>query len=260
MRGFVMAKEIDFVAIGDSLTVGYISSPLASQPFLGFILSRLASRPYFGFIRSCLASQPYFGFIRSRLARSIDQSRCRPYSNFLEEYAGNFLKELGRKDTIQIRIINKGVNGDLTSNMLLRFTQDVVELKPDYVIILGGANDVDFDFPAEEIFFNLERMFEKAMDNGIKPVGCTLPSVLGHDEWIPSRLELNRLLTRFCQVREIPCADLFTATCDPKTKRLRSDYSSDFVHLNISGYRKIAETIFEESVKSVLVSELNIGD
>ena len=181
-----MVRKVDFVAMGDSLTVGFIPTRLASQP----------------------------------------------YSDFLKEYADNFLKGLGRKDAIPIKIINRGVNGDLTSNMLLRFRQDVVDLKPDYVIILGGANDIGWGFPVEEIFSNLQRMFETAIDNGIKPVGCTVPSILGWDKGIPPRLELNRLLTRFCNVREIPCVDLFAATCDPETKRLRSDYSSDGLHLN----------------------------
>lgn len=128
-----MAGKVDFVAMGDSLT-------------LGFIPSRLA---------------------------------CQPYSNFLKEYTDNFLKGLGRKDAIKIRIINRGVNGDLTSNMLLRFRQDVVDLKPDCVIILGGTNDIGWGFPIEEIFSNLQRMFETAVDNGIKPIGCAVPSILG---------------------------------------------------------------------------------
>ena len=135
----VMTGKINFVAMGDSLTVG--------------------------FIPACLASQPY--------------------SNFLKDCANSFLKELGMKDAIRISIINRGVNGDLTSNMLLRFKQDVVDLKPDYVIILGGSNDIGWGFPIEEIFFNLQRMFEIAIDGGIKPIGCTVPSVLGWDEGIP---------------------------------------------------------------------------
>ena len=103
---------------------------------------------------------------------------------FLEGYADNFLKELGKKDALQIRVVNKGVNGNLTSSMFFRFRQDVTDLKPDYVIILGGANDIGCGCSVEKIFFNLQRIFETAMDNGIKPVGCTLPSILGWDEGI----------------------------------------------------------------------------
>ena len=91
-----MMRMVDFIAMGDSLTVGFIPTLFTSQP----------------------------------------------YSDFLKEYADSFLKGSGREDILRIRIINRGVNGDLTSNMLLRFRQDVVDLKPDYVVILGGANDI----------------------------------------------------------------------------------------------------------------------
>ena len=57
---------------------------------------------------------------------------------------------------------------------------------------------------------------------------------------------------------EILCADLFAGTCDPKTKRLRADCSSDGLHLNGVGYRRIAETIFDEVIKSVLIRELDM--
>ena len=128
-----MVRKVDFVTMGDSLTVGFIPTRLARQP----------------------------------------------YSGFLKEYADDFLKGSGRKGSVQIEIINRGVNGDLTSDMLLRFRKDVVDLKPGYVILLGGANDIGWGFPVEQIFSNLQRMFETATANGIKPVGCIVPSVLG---------------------------------------------------------------------------------
>ena len=187
------------------------------------------------------------------------RSESQPYSGFLKECCEGFLKGLGRKDALQIEIVNRGVNGDLTSDMLLRFRQDVVNLKPDYVIILGGSNDLGWGFPVQAIFSNLQRMFEASLVEGIRPVGCAVPSVLGWDEGIPLRIELNRLLRDFCCTRKISCADLFAATCDPETRRLRLDYSSDGLHLNVTGYRKIAETIFEESVKMLLVRMLDIG-
>jgi lysophospholipase L1-like esterase len=190
------------------------------------------------------------GFIPSSLT-------SQPYSDFLKEYIDNFLKKLRRKNAIQIRITNRGVNGDLTGNMLLRFKQDVVDLKPDYVIVLGGANDIGWGFPVENIFSNLRGMFETAMANGICPTGCTLPSVVGRDEGIPPRLALNKLLMDLCNAKNNPCVDLFAATCDRDTKRLRYEYSSDGLHLNTSGYRKIAETIFEESVKDLILKSMD---
>jgi len=171
----------------------------------------------------------------------------------------DFLKRSERNHSVKVRFINKGVNGDLTSDMLFRFRQDVITLRPNYVIILGGTNDIGWDLPIEEIFSNLKEIFEVAIENNIEPIGCSVPSILGWDERIPSRLKLNRLLKLFCHEKKVLYADLFAKTCDPKTKRLRSDYSNNGIHLNALGYKKMAETLFEESLKDLLIRELNIN-
>ncbi|MCK4243608.1 hypothetical protein KAX03_01925 [Candidatus Bathyarchaeota archaeon] len=179
------------------------------------------------------------------------------YSRFLMEIANDFLKKTGKSDIIEIRITNRGVDGDLTHGMLQRIQQDVINFNPDYVIILGGTNDIGWGLPVKEIFSNLKKMFEMAIDNGIEPIGCTVPSILIWDEGIPPRLKLNQLLKGFCSERGIICVDLFIKTCNAETGRLRSDYSSDGLHFNTLGYKKIAETIFDESIKNLLIRELN---
>lgn len=193
------------------------------------------------------------GFIPSGFAES------QPYSQFLKELTDGFLERFGRKETVEIRIRNKGINGDLTSGMLLRFRRDVINTKPDYVIILGGSNDIGWGFSVKETLGNLKRMLEMAKDNGVEPIGCTVPSIIGWDEAIPPRLQLNQSLKQFCREKGFSCVDLFEKTCEPKTKRLRSNYSSDGLHLNAKGYRKMAEIIFEESVKDILIRELDLS-
>lgn len=206
-----MARAVTFVALGDSLTVGFIPYRLATQP----------------------------------------------YSQFLKEMTNNFLERLGKSRALEVRLINRGVNGDLTSGMLLRFKRDVIDLNPSHVIVLGGTNDIGWGLPVEDIFANLKRMLETAADNSIQPVACTVPSVLGWDQGIPPRLELNRLLKHLCRAKGTPRADLFESTSDPATKRLRPEYSSDGLHMNEAGYRRIAETLFNEAVKTLLTQALN---
>jgi lysophospholipase L1-like esterase len=205
-----MPRTITFVALGDSLTVGFIPSRIATQP----------------------------------------------YPRFLKEITDDFLMYSLKPNAFTTRFINRGVNGDLTSDMLLRFKQDVIALKPNFVIILGGTNDLGWGLPVDEIFSYLKQMYEKAVDNNVEPIGCTVPSLLGWDKGIPPRLTLNHLLQRFCCEKNTLCVDLFEATCVPKTKRLRSEYSSDGLHFNALGYRKIAETIFKEAVHKVLTRVL----
>ena len=202
-----MVRRISFVALGDSLTVGFTSSFYPTEY---------------------------------------------PYTRYLMEMVDDFLRQSGKSNIIDVSLTNRGVNGDLTSGMLLRFREDVIELRPNYVFILGGTNDLGWGFPVEEVFTNITGMFDMATHNGIEPVGCTIPSVLGWDEGIPPRLRLNELLLNSCREKKFPCADIFGKTCDPETKRLKTEYSSDGLHLNESGYRKMAETIFEEMVRDII--------
>ncbi len=205
-----MPRTITFVALGDSLTVGFIPSRIATQP----------------------------------------------YSRLLKEITDDFLLNSNRSNKVTPRFINRGVNGDLTSDMLLRFKRDVIALKPNYVIILGGTNDIGWGLPVDEVYSYLTQMYEKAVDHNVEPIGCTVPSLIGWDEGIQPRLALNLLLQRFCREKNTLCVDLFEATCDPVTKRLRSEYSIDGLHFNTLGYRKIAETIFTEAVRRILIRSL----
>lgn len=202
-----MNKTFSFIALGNSLTVGYVPYRISNQP----------------------------------------------YPRFLKKLIDDFLLESEKNEVVEVRIVNKGVNGDLTRDLLFRFQRDVIDSNPDYVIILGGTNDIGWGYSSQEIIDNLKIMFKMAIENGIRPIGCTIPSVLGWDDGIHPRLEINDLLVDYCRSKDILSVDLFSKTCDPETKRLRSDYSSDGLHLNKLGYKKVAESIFEESIRDLLI-------
>ena len=187
------------------------------------------------------------GFIPSRIT-------TQPYSRFLQELTDDSLKQFEKEKNVKVRFINRGVNGDLTRGMLVRFRKDVLQIHPHYVIILGGTNDLGWGFPVEEIILNLQRMYELALENKVKPIACTVPSIIGWDNGIPPRVGLNHSIKQYCHERSIPLADIFSQTCDLKTKRLRSEYSSDGLHLNTLGYRKMAEAIFKDVVKGLLIT------
>ena len=175
-----------------------------------------------------------------------------PYTDFLQTKTENLLRRLGQSGSVIVKFHNKGINGDLTSNMLLRFKRDVIDLKPNYVIILGGSNDIGWGIPAKEIFSNLTKMYVDAKEYAIEPIACTVPSILGFDSYIPPRLELNKLIRKFCVNNELICVDLFTATSDSQTNRLLKEFSNDGLHLSTKGYEKIAETIFSEAIEEII--------
>lgn len=173
-----------------------------------------------------------------------------PYTSFLEAIV---YRELHRKglNHIEASFINLGVLGDTTRRMLQRLSSQVAPMRPDYVIVWGGINDLFSLEEPEEIYSNLRRIYEKALECDIKPIACTLTSVLGYDEFIPRIRRLNDLLRSHCRAHRIPIADLFSATSDD-AGRLRETFSSDGVHLSQAGYMKVANTIYYEVLEKIL--------
>ena len=154
--------------------------------------------------------------------------------------------------SLSFEIINKGVVGELTEQMLARFDSDVIRLSPSIVIILGGSNDLGWGLAPHDIFSNLYHMCELSLKSGITPIACTVPSILGFDEGIPPRIVLNELIQKYCSREKLQCVDLFSATMDRASKRLASRYSSDGLHLKPEGYRKMGITIYEEGLAPLL--------
>lgn len=205
-----MVRRLRIVAMGDSLTVGFIPTRLADQP----------------------------------------------YSRFLAEMIDAYVTRVNPAHDFTVHLINRGVNGDLTRDMLRRFQRDVIAEQPQYVILLGGSNDVGWGFPVDAIFSNLQAMYDAARQHAVEPIGCTVPSVLGWDDGIPPRQELNQLVKGFCREQDMLCADVFEGTCDPTTHRLTTAYASDGLHFNAVGYRRLAEIVFNDALRTVLAREL----
>ncbi len=197
-------EALRIVALGDSLTVGYLS-PVAG----------------------------------------LEWPLYQPYTRFLEDTIREAIAKKGK--SIRLQVINKGLNGDLTEGMLNRFDRDVLQLSPNHVIILGGTNDIGWGVPVREIYSNLEAMYDKAINHGIRLIACAVPSILGYDSLIPPRVRLNRMIRDYCEAKGTKYVDLFLATADSTTQRLSPKYSNDGLHLSAEGYRKIAETVFKEA-------------
>ncbi len=80
------------------------------------------------------------------------------------------------------QVLNKGINGNTTTNMLYRFDRAVLPYEPDYVIIMGGINDVVANESLDKIQFNIGQMVEKALQNNIIPV-IGLPTPVDFKPW-----------------------------------------------------------------------------
>jgi lysophospholipase L1-like esterase len=177
--------------------------------------------------------------------------RPTPYTEFLEERIEK-IPGFGTAGAPKVEFLNRGVVGELTEDMLDRFDRDVVRVEPDFVIILGGSNDLGWGVEPQPVAGNLVEMYREAIRHGIRPIACTVPSILGFDEGIPPRLVLNQLIKKYSAEHGQVCVDLFTATCDSTTGRLREECSSDGLHMNTRGYETMAEAIFSEAVRGIL--------
>lgn len=168
-----------------------------------------------------------------------------PYGRFLQE-------RLGSKG----RVIVRGVSGELTSDMRKRFQRDVLDCAPTYVVVLGGTNDLGWNVELQPILQNLTDMYERALNEGIQPVGVTVPSIRIETQtsqeqtWVQTsiglRQVLNHLILDACSQLTIPCVDLFTATIERESQVLANQFSNDGLHLSTEGYQLIATLLWEQ--------------
>jgi lysophospholipase L1-like esterase len=154
--------------------------------------------------------------------------------------------------------VDRGISGQTTSQMLVRFRQDVIGLRPAVVVILGGTNDIAENggiTTLEAIEDNLQSMAELAKVNGMRVV---LSSVLPADRypWHPGIepagkiAELNRWIAGFCAKNGLVYLDYYSAMADAKGG-LPAELSQDGVHPNGAGYA-VMEPLAEEAVRRAL--------
>ena len=147
--------------------------------------------------------------------------------------------------------INRGIGGQTTSQMLLRFRQDVINLKPKVVIILAGANDIAGNtgpIAEEDIEANFSSLVDLALAHDIRVILSSLLPVHNYtfkaQEFFASRppdriLTLNRWLKEYCATNKLEYLDYFRAMVDDKGL-MRSDLADDGLHPNRAGYAIMA--------------------
>jgi lysophospholipase L1-like esterase len=150
--------------------------------------------------------------------------------------------------------INRGISGQTTPQMLLRFRQDVIDLKPKVVVILAGTNDIAGNTgpsTPKMILDNIKSMAELANANGIKVIiSSVLPAYdypwrpgLKPNEKIPA---LNSLLKEYSETNGYIYLDYFTAMADDR-KGLPKKYAEDEVHPTAAGYA-VMEPLVEAAI------------
>lgn len=147
--------------------------------------------------------------------------------------------------------INRGISGQTTPQMLVRFRQDVVDLHPAVVLILAGTNDIAGNTGPEsvaEIEGNYATMAEIARANSIRVIFSSVTPINGsRPDWTnfallrsPRKiLELNDWLKRYCAEHGIVYLDYYSAMVDSEG-RMKADLTIDGLHPNAAGFAVMA--------------------
>ena len=154
--------------------------------------------------------------------------------------------------------VNRGISGQTTPQMLVRFRPDVINLKPAVVVILAGTNDIAGNTgpsTLEMIMDNLISMAELAKANQIKVVLSSVLPVFDYP-WKPGLqpaekiIALNLMIKTYAEKNGLVYLNYFSATVDER-KGLKKELSGDGVHPNLAGY-KIMEPLVEAAIQKAL--------
>lgn len=146
--------------------------------------------------------------------------------------------------------IGRGISGQTTPQMLVRFRQDVLALRPTVVVILAGTNDIAGNTGVstlEMIEDNMVSMTELALANGIQVVLCSVLPVFDYPwkkglEPAPRIVALNRWLKGYAARVGAVYVDFHTPMADER-QGLRADLAPDGVHPNEAGFRLMAPLV-----------------
>ena len=154
--------------------------------------------------------------------------------------------------------VGRGISGQVSSQMLVRFQEDVINLHPKVVVICCGTNDIAQNngyITLEHVLQNIKSMCQLARANKIKPVLCSALPATGF-KWRPEMkpaddiIRLNEMIKAYAKENKIPYVDYHSALKN-EDNGLPIQYSNDGVHPNAQGYA-VMENIIMPILKKLL--------
>ena len=185
-----------------------------------------------------------------KLMNEIDENRVVFMGNSITEGWSNFDPDFFIKNPY----INRGISGQTTPQMLIRFKPDVVNLKPKSVVILAGINDIAGNtgpMKIENIAENIFSMTEIALANNIEVLICSVLPAKAFP-WSPSIknvaekvIKLNSILEQYCIDNKIQYVDYHSEMDDGNGGLKVPEHTTedDLVHPNKEGYKVMEEVI-----------------
>ena len=163
---------------------------------------------------------------------------------------------MGDPDLFEHGVLNRGISGQTTPQMLVRFRSDVIALKPRAVHILAGTNDVAGNTGPnrpQDFKDNIMSMAELARAHGLHVILGSIPPAASFN-WRPqlkpvARIrELNQWLRDYASQNGFDYVDYYSVLAGPSGE-LKPELSNDGVHPNRSGYRLMRKLV-EQMISS----------
>lgn len=151
-------------------------------------------------------------------------------------------------------LVGRGISGQVSSQMLVRFRRDVIDLNPRRVVILCGINDIGLNqgrISVDNIMGNIRSMVELARAHKIKPYLCTLTPA-ARIGWRPEVKDtpqqinaLNALIRAYANEERISLIDYFPLLVDTDGQSMKKEYTSDGLHPDLPGYKVMEEALLK---------------
>lgn len=150
------------------------------------------------------------------------------------------------------RLIGRGIGGQTTAQMLVRFRADVINLQPKAVVILAGTNDIAQNngyIAPENILGNIISMAELAKANNIDVVLCSILPAYEYGwrkglEPADKIIALNKMIKAYADQNNLTYVDYHSALKDERNG-LPEKYSKDGVHPTMEGYKVMEDMILK---------------
>ena len=162
--------------------------------------------------------------------------------------------------------VGRGIGGQTTSHMVVRFRRDVLELKPRAVVIMAGINDIALNngkITHENILGNIKSMCELAKLHKIKVILCSVTPAAAfrwrpNVDFVPADeiIRLNKMIKEFCKANKIPYVDYHSKLVDAQNG-LMEKYQKDSAHPNAICYTEVLEPTVLKVINKVLKTKHN---
>lgn len=172
--------------------------------------------------------------------------------------------------TLNLEVVNQGINGDTTGGMLARFYADVIPVKPSHVMIMGGANDFIWGVPITVVEANLAAMVQQVVHHYMIPmVGVPLPIAVAKAQhywpFVNNFLDVNKRLEElrtwifsFAKSFSVPVVDFYPYFMNGQNTVL-SDLYCDGLHPTTTGHELMSGVVLTNEIFKVLIDDLAIS-